>query len=43
MNGYVKHFENNSKCINVLLHDRVLLKKYYEIWDKISNLFQKRI
>ena len=40
MNGYVKYFSDN-KCMNLLVHDEELLKKYNEIWDKISNLFKK--
>ena len=27
MNGYVKYF-NDNKCMNLLVHDRELLKKY---------------
>ena len=39
MNGYVKYF-NDNKCMNLLTHDKELLKKYNEIWDKISNLLK---
>ena len=28
MNGYVKYFDNNNKCINLLVRDKELLKKY---------------
>ena len=41
MNGYVKYFDSNNKYINLLVHDKELLKKYNEIWDKISNLLKK--
>ena len=40
MNRYVKYF-NDSKGINLLIHDEELLKKCNEIWDKISNLLKK--
>ena len=41
MNGYVKYFDSNNKCIDHLVHDKELLKKYNEIWNKISNLLKK--
>ena len=41
MNGYVKYFDRNNKCINLLVYDKELLKKYNEIWDKLSNLLKK--
>ena len=40
MNGYVKYF-NYRKGMNLLVHDKELLKKYNEIWDKIRNLLKK--
>ena len=42
MNGYVKYF-NDNKCMNLLVHDDEVLKKYNKIWDKISNLLKKGI
>ena len=30
MNGYVKYFVNSNKCINLLVHNKELLKKYNE-------------
>ena len=42
-NGYVKYFDNNNKYMNLLVHDKKYLKKYNEIWDKISNLLKKVI
>ena len=42
MNGYVKYF-NHNKCMNLLVHDDEVLKKYNKIWDKISNLLKKGI
>ena len=41
MNGRIKCFDSNNKCINLLVQDIELLKKYNEIWDKISNLIKK--
>ena len=41
MNGYIKYFDNNNKNINFLVHDKELIHKYNEIWDKISNLLKK--
>ena len=38
-NGYVKYV--NDKRMNLLVHDKELLKKYNEIWNKISNLLKK--
>ena len=32
----------DNKCMNLLVHDKELLKKYSEIWNISSNL-QKRI
>ena len=40
MNGYVKYF-NDEKCMNLLVPDKELLKRYNEIWYKISNLLKK--
>ena len=42
MNGYVKYF-NDNKCMNLLVHDDEVLKKYNKIWDKISNLLKKGV
>ena len=39
MNGYSKYFEN--MYVNLLVHNKKLLKKYNEIWDKISNLLKQ--
>ena len=37
MIGYVKNFDSN-KTISFKVSDNKLLKKYYKIWEKISNL-----
>ena len=31
MNGYIKYFDSNNKCINLLVNDKELLKKQYNI------------
>ena len=41
INEYTKYFDDNNKYMNLLVHDKKLLKKYNEIWNKISNLFKK--
>ena len=33
--------QNYLLCTNLLVYDEELLKKYNEIWDKISNLLKK--
>ena len=43
MNAYGKYFDRNSKYMNILVHDRKILKKYNEIWDEIKNLFKKEL
>ena len=42
MNRYVNYF-NDNKCMNLLVHDDEVLKKYNKIWDKISNLLKKGV
>ena len=37
MIGYVKHFDSN-KTMSFKISDNNLLKKYSQIWEKISNL-----
>ena len=37
MNSYVEYFDSKIK----LVHDKVLLKRYNIIWDKICKLFKK--
>ena len=40
MNGYDKYFDSNNKYMNVLIHDKELIKRYNAIWNKISNLLK---
>ena len=41
MNGYVKYFDSNNKCMNLLVRVKELFKKYNALWNKISNLLQR--
>ena len=41
MNAHAKHFDKNNKCMNILVNDKEILKKYTERWNKIKNLFKK--
>ena len=41
-NRYTKYFDSNNYYINLLVHDKELLKKYNEIWDKVKDLFKKK-
>ena len=43
MNAYVKYFDKNNKCINLVIKDEEILKKYNEIWNKIGSLLKKGI
>ena len=38
MNGYVKYFDSNNKCFNLLIHDKEWLKKCNERYS-IKNRF----
>ena len=42
MNVYAKYFDKNSRCMNLLVHDKELLQKYNDIWDKIEGFFEKK-
>ena len=41
MNACVKYFDKNNQYLNLLIHNKELLKKYNEIWDNIKSLFKK--
>ena len=41
MRAYVKYFDKNNQYIKLLVHDKELLKKHNEIWDKIKSLLKK--
>ena len=41
MNAHAKYFDKNSKYMNLLVNDKVILKKYFEIWNKIKSLIKK--
>ena len=38
MVGYVKCFEDNNKTMSFKVSDQKMLKEYFKIWEKISNL-----
>ena len=42
MIGYVKHFDSN-KTMSFKVSDNKLLKKYTKIWEKVSNLMNKKL
>ena len=41
INEYTKYFDNSNNYMNLLVYYKKLLKKYNEIWDKISNLLKE--
>ena len=41
MNAYAKYFDKNSKCMNLLVNDKEIFKKYSEIRNKIKSLTKK--
>ena len=41
MYAYAKFFESNKKYMNFLFHDKEILRRCNEIWDKVKNLFKK--
>ena len=41
LTGYTKHFNNNSKYVNLLISDKKNVKKTNEIWDKIKSLYKR--
>ena len=42
MHTNVKYFDKNNRCINLLVNDKELLKKYLEIWNKTKGLIKKQ-
>ena len=43
MNGYAKHFDENSIHMNLLVNDKEILEKYTDIWNKIKSLIKKEL
>ena len=39
--AYVKGFDGETKWIHFLIKDDELLKKYNDIWNKVSNSMKK--
>lgn len=40
INAYCKYFKGNKR-VNLLVHNKKILKKYNEIWSKIKSLLKK--
>ena len=43
MNAYAKCFDRNGKYMNLLVHDKEILKKYSEIQDENKVNYLKKI
>ena len=41
MNAYAKYFDQNNKYMNLLVNNKEILEKYFEIWNKIKTLITK--
>ena len=39
--SYTRYFNDINKYINLLANDKMFLKRYNEIWDKIKSLSKK--
>ena len=37
MSGYIKHFENGSRSMSVLIKDDEVWDKYDKMWDVVKN------
>ena len=37
INGYMKYFDSNNKCMNLLFHDKALLKNTTKYGIKLVN------
>ena len=43
VNAFAKYFHKNNKCVDLLVNDKKILEKHNEIWNKIKNLFGKKL
>ena len=43
INAYVQYFDKNNKCMNILVHDRQIIKKYNKIWNKNKRYLKKNL
>ena len=43
MNAYATYFDKNSKCMNHLVKDEIMLKKHVKIWNKIKSFIKKKL
>ena len=41
MNAYAKYFDQNNKYMNLLVNNKEILEKYFEIWNTIKTLITK--
>ena len=41
--AYVKSYDGETKWINILIKDDELLKKYTDIWIKVSNCIKENM
>ena len=41
MNAYTEYFNSNSIFMNFLFHNKEIIRKYNEIWNRIKDLFGK--
>ena len=41
INTYTRYFDKNNKCINLLVNDKEIFKKYSETWNKIKSIIKK--
>ena len=40
---YVRSYNGETKWMNFLIKDNELLKKYNDVWHKVSNSFKKNL
>ena len=43
MNRCSKYIDKNNKYMNLLVHDKEILKKYIEISNKVKSLYKKEL
>ena len=41
MNAYAKYFDENNKYMNLLVNDKKIFKKYFDVWNKMKSLIRK--
>ena len=38
---YIKNYDSETKCLQFLIVENDLLKRYNDIWNKVSNSMKK--